>query len=86
MRIKYSEMIKSTVENIISILEPDIKSMDDGWFESSFSISDYLYLCKQFVLYGKEIEILSPPHVRKAMSDMLKESLSVYEYFKNEII
>lgn len=79
MRIKYSEKIKNTVENIISILEPDIKQLDNGWLESSFNISDYLYLCKQFVLYGKEVEILSPPHVRKAMTDMLKESLSVYE-------
>ncbi len=79
MHIKYSGKIRSTVENIISILEPDIKSLDNGWFESSFKISDYLYLCKQFVLYGKEVEILSPPNVRKAMTDMLKESLSVYE-------
>jgi len=25
------------------------------------------------------VEILSPPHVRQAMIDMLKESLGVYE-------
>jgi len=80
MKIRYSKKSRSTIEGIISILDPEIKSVESGdWFESIFNITDYLYLCKQFVLYGSDVEILSPPHVREAMIDMLKKSLGVYE-------
>lgn len=80
MKIRYSKKSRSTIEGILSPLDPEIKSSEaDGWFESTFHITDYLYLCKQFVLYGSDVEILSPPEVRKAMVDMLKMSLGVYE-------
>lgn len=80
VKIRYSKKIKNTIENIICILDPVTGTDEKGdWFESTFNITDYLYLCKQFVLYGKDVKILSPPHVRQAMIDMLKESLGVYE-------
>lgn len=80
MKIRYSKKVKNTIENIISILDPQIKSEQNGeWFISTFNIIDYIYLCKQFVLYGSDVEIISPSHVRNDMIAMLKESLSVYE-------
>lgn len=80
MKIRYSKNSSSIIESIVSPLDPEIISTErDGWFESTFNITDYIYLCKQLVLYGKDVEIISPPHARKAMIDMLKTSLSVYE-------
>ncbi|HQO40660.1 MAG TPA: WYL domain-containing protein, partial [Spirochaetota bacterium] len=80
MKIRYKKETSSIIENIISPLDPETIPVDDGkWFEAEFDIADYLFLCKQFVIYGSSVEILSPPHVRKAMIDMLKESLGVYE-------
>ena len=80
MKIRYKKETSSVIENIISPLDPETIPVDDGkWFEAEFDIADYLFLCKQFVIYGSSVEILSPPHVRKAMIDMLKESLGVYE-------
>ncbi|MCX8125354.1 MAG: WYL domain-containing protein [Spirochaetes bacterium] len=76
--IRYSEKVKNVVENIIATLFPDIQHESD-WYTATFAISDYLYLCKQLVLYGKEVEILSPQKVRQEMIQMLTESLSVYQ-------
>jgi hypothetical protein len=80
MRIRYKKEAASVIESVIGPLGPETIPVDDGkWFEAEFDIADYLFLCKQFVIYGSSVEILSPPHVRKAMIDMLKESLSVYD-------
>jgi len=78
MKIRYHEKVAQTIDDIISILEPET-SEEGGWFISEFQIRDYLYLCKQFLLYGNMVEILSPEKVRAEMKDMLRESLSVYE-------
>jgi hypothetical protein len=80
VRIRYAKNISSGIESIISPLDQVTTSVENGnWFEAEFVIDDYLFLCKQFVFYGKNVEILSPPEVREAMINMLKESLSVYE-------
>ena len=80
MSIRYREKIAGVIESIISPLDPEITSSGtDGWIESKFRITDYIFLCKQFVLYGSDVEIISPAKVRKEMVAMLKESLSVYE-------
>lgn len=80
IKIRYSKKVSHTIDNIISVLDPQKESVERGdWFESTFNITDYIFLCKQFVLYGSDVEILSPPKVRQAMIDMLKKSLGVYE-------
>jgi len=80
MKIRYKKSSSIIIESIISPLDPEIISVEsDGWFESTFKITDYLYLCKQLVLYGSDVEVVSPPEVRKAMINMLKKSLGVYE-------
>ncbi len=76
--IRYSNRIKNVIENIIASLDPQ-KSTDGDWHTATFTISDYRYLCKQLVLYGKDVEIVKPQKVRQAMIDMLSESLSVYK-------
>jgi len=77
--IRYSQVVKTIIENIIASLQPAIQKEPNNWHRATFTISDYLYLCKQLVLYGREVEIVSPHKVRQAMIHMLKESLSVYE-------
>ena len=77
--IRYSKMVKTIIENIIATLNPVIHQENDNWYKATFSISDYLYLCKQLVLYGNKVEIVSPYKVRQAMIEMLKESLGVYQ-------
>jgi hypothetical protein len=77
--IRYSQVVKTTIENIIASLHPEIQNEPNNWYRATFAISDYLYLCKQLVLYGREVEIVNPQKVRQAMINMLKESLSVYE-------
>jgi predicted DNA-binding transcriptional regulator YafY len=80
MKIRYAKTSSAPIESIISPLDPEIKHGEkENWLEAEFVIDDYLYLCKQFVFYGKNVEIISPPEVRKAMIKMLKVSLSVYE-------
>ncbi|HPS57648.1 MAG TPA: WYL domain-containing protein [Spirochaetota bacterium] len=80
IRIRYRKEAASVIESIISPLDPETILVEEGkWFEAEFSIADYLFLCKQFVIYGSNVEILSPPDVRNAMINMLKESLGVYE-------
>lgn len=79
MKIRYKKKIGVQITNLISFFEPEIKSLDNGdWFESTFNITDYLYLCQQLVIYGSDVEIISPPHVRKTMITMLKSSLKAY--------
>ena len=78
--IKYRKNVKSTIEGIISLLDHEIITDEKGdYFEATFNITDYLYLCKQLVIYGSDVEIISPPKVRNAMVSMLKTSLGVYE-------
>ncbi|GEM_PF-351284 len=77
--IRYSQVVKTIIENIITSLQPSIEHENNDWYRATFTISDYLYLCKQLVLYGREVEIVSPQKVRQAMISMLKESLSIYE-------
>jgi hypothetical protein len=80
MKIRYSKTSSAPIESLISPLDPEIKSgKKENWLEAEFVIDDYLYLCKQLVFHGKNVEILSPPEVRQAMINMLKESLGVYE-------
>ena len=80
MKIRYTKKCQNAIESITSQLDPEISSSEEnGWIESTFTITDYIYLCKQFVLYGDEVEILSPPEVRDAMVNMLRKSLKVYE-------
>lgn len=76
--IRYSQKVKNVIENIIATLSPHIQNEND-WYTATFVISDYLYLCKQLVLYGKEVKIVSPQKVRQEMVQMLTESLSVYQ-------
>lgn len=78
MKIRYRKEVAQTIEDIIGILEPKIKKPEDGWIVSEFKIKDYLYLCKQFLIYGDRVEILSPATVRKEMKEMLEQSLKVY--------
>ncbi len=79
VKIRFDRDINNTMEQILSILEPDIKEIEDGnRFEASFTISDDRYLCKQLFLYGDQVEILEPPELRKIMIEMLRESLAAY--------
>lgn len=80
MKIRYKRKISIPINSLISFFDPEIKSVDNGdWFESTFNITDYLYLCQQLVIYSGDVEILSPPHVRNTMIKMLKNCLKVYE-------
>lgn len=78
--IVFSDHIYSQIDQVISILEPDIKkSSKENWFEASFNISDELYLCKQLFQYGDQVKILKPASLRDQMVKMLKSSLKVYQ-------
>jgi predicted DNA-binding transcriptional regulator YafY len=80
MKIRYKKKISITINGLLSFFDPEIKSIDNGdWLESTFNITDYLYLCQQLVIYGSDVEILSPPHVRKTMITMLESCLKVYK-------
>lgn len=79
VKIRFSEAVLQSIEQVISILEPEMKKLDDGWHEASFTVADDVYLCKQLFFYGKEVEILEPQELRDAMKEMLEESLAVYK-------
>jgi len=80
IKIRYAKISSAPIESLISPLDPEIKPGKNGkCLEAEFVIDDYLYLCKQLFFYGNNVEILSPPEVREAMINMLKQSLSVYE-------
>jgi len=79
VKICFTEKVHPRIEQILSILEPDIIETDGGKnYEASFTVSDDYYLCKQLFLYGKEVEIVEPPEIRELMITMLEESLGVY--------
>lgn len=80
MKIWYKKTAAANIEDMISPLNPIITPLENGdQFEAEFIIDDYRFLCKQLFMYGKNVEILSPPEVRQTMVNMLKESLEVYE-------
>lgn len=79
VKIRYSKAVANQMDQFLGILEPDIKSFDNGErFEASFTVSDDLYLCKQLFMYGGNVEILEPKEIRELMISMLKESMGVY--------
>jgi len=75
--ISYDEAIHPRIEQFLASLEPEYTRKEDR-YTASFMSADDLYLCKQFLMYGKSIEIISPPSLRDRMKELLKESLSVY--------
>ncbi len=77
--IRYGEDMHPKMEQVLSILEPDIHKLDDGRREARFSVADGQYLCKQLFLYGRNVEIVEPPELRDMMIGMLRESLAAYE-------
>ncbi len=77
IKLKYTSSVSNSVEDTLSTLKPEIVHEGD-YFTASFKIADYLYLCKQLVSYGKDVEILEPESMRNTMINMLQESLSVY--------
>ncbi len=80
MKIRYNKYAASNIKDLISPLESVVMSqINENLFEAEFIIDDLRYLCKQLFLYGKNVEILSPPEARHTMLKMLKESLEVYE-------
>lgn len=80
MKIRYNKYAASNIKDLISPLESvAIAQLNENQYEAEFLIDDLLYLCKQLILYGKNVEILSPPEARQTMLKMLKESLDVYE-------
>ncbi len=80
MKIRYKKFISSDIKNILNpLITKSFYSVDDTWDEADFIIDDYGYLCKQLFMYGSNVVILSPPHVRETMIDMLKKSMSMYE-------
>ncbi len=66
------------MEENLSILDPDIRPDGEQHYRAAFTVSDDRFLCKQLFLYGKNVEILEPPELRKTMVQMLKESSSAY--------
>ena len=80
MKIRYKKTAAANIEDLISPLNPVKIPHENGeQFEAEFIIDDYRFLCKQLFMYGKNVEIISPPEVRQTMVTMLKESLGVYE-------
>ena len=80
VKIRFKKNILEIMEQVLSILEPEVKELDGGnEFEADFTVSDDKYLCKQLFLYGGDVEILEPKELRETMISMLTESVSVYE-------
>mgnify|MGYP006283561471 CR=1 FL=1 len=78
VKIRYNKRIHVQLEQVLSILEPDFKELDEKTCQFTFSVSDDLYLCKQLFMYGKDVEIVEPIELRELMMRMLREGLSVY--------
>jgi len=80
VRIRFTRNVLSMIEQVISILEPDITEIEkDAIYEARFTSADDLYLCKQLFLYGKDVEILEPKELRDTMIRMLEETLAAYK-------
>lgn len=77
--IEFDGEIRERIEEIISILEPEIEEKEENIWTAKFSISDDQYLCKQLFVFGNRIKIIEPKNLKNKMIGMLKESLSVYE-------
>ena len=77
--IRFSEEARIQLEQILSILEPEISEDERGWLRASFTSSDETFLCKLLIPFGSSVEILEPITLREKMLDMLRQSLSVYE-------
>ncbi len=76
--ISYDRSIHSRLEQFLASLEPEYT--DEGErCRAVFTSADDLSLCKQFLLFGDKLEILSPPELRETMTSLLKKALSVYE-------
>lgn len=57
MKIRYLKDVRNIFENIIYIIDPQIKSLEKKeLFESTFSLTDYFYFCRQLVFYGKLVD------------------------------
>lgn len=79
VKLRVTKDLRGVMEQILSIVEPEIsqiKGSED--FEFGFDVADGAYLCKQLVLYGKNVEIVEPSELRRQMVKMLEESLLVY--------
>jgi len=76
--LRFHEKLLGMMEENLSILDPDIRPDGEHHYRASFTVSDDRFLCKQLFLYGRNVEILEPPELRKTMIHMLKESSSVY--------
>lgn len=79
VKIRFTEAVLQPIEQVISILDPEINEMKDGRYEATFTVADDIYLCKQLFFYGKEVEIVEPKELRESMKEMLEESLAVYK-------
>ncbi len=76
--LRFHEKLLSTMEENLSILEPDIRADGRDRYRAAFTVSDDRFLCKQLFYYGRNVEILEPPQLRKTMIGMLKESMAAY--------
>ncbi|HDP79492.1 MAG TPA: WYL domain-containing protein [Spirochaetes bacterium] len=77
--LRFHEKLLGTMEENLSILEPDITPDGNEYYHASFTVSDDRYLCKQLFLYGRDVEILEPAELRETMKSMLRKSWSVYK-------
>ncbi|MGV7929262.1 MAG: helix-turn-helix transcriptional regulator [Spirochaetota bacterium] len=76
--LRFHEKLLRTMEDNLSILEPDIRADGAHHYRASFTVADDRFLCKQLFLYGGDVEILEPPGLRKTMIAMLEESMAAY--------
>ncbi len=80
VKIRFDSEILGYLEQILGILEPRFKEIDNGKrFEAAFSVSDDTYLCKQLFAFGNKVEIVEPASLREMMIKLLREGLSVYK-------
>ncbi|HSV97545.1 MAG TPA: WYL domain-containing protein [Spirochaetota bacterium] len=76
--LRFHKTLLPTMEENLSILEPDIGPDGENHYRASFTVSDDRFLCKQLFMHGRSVEIVEPPDLRKTMIRMLKESMAVY--------
>jgi hypothetical protein len=80
VKIKFSAEIYNRLEQVLGVLEADVRKMPSGdCYEAVFSITDDLYLCRQLFMYGSNVEIISPLSLRNKMKELLENGLSVYK-------
>ena len=79
--IKYKKEIFDHIDQIISILDPNItelKENDTYDYSATFNASDDRYLCKQLFIFGNKVELVEPKELRGLMIEMIEESRGVY--------